>query len=119
MSERAICATGRDSVLALCVEREELGLEVDKVVSKSVHEAKPECAGVITVYTDGSCLGNPGRGGYCALIVQPSGALTPIVGSAKETTNNQMELMAAIVALEQVQDCEPTELRIFSDSIHR
>jgi ribonuclease HI len=48
--------------------------------------------------------------------LQSNGALTPIVGSAKETTNNQMELMAAIVTLEQFQDCEPTQLRIFSDS---
>jgi ribonuclease HI len=67
-----------------------------------------------TVYTDGSCLGNPGPGGYCALIVAPSGTCTKITGEAAHTTNNRMELMATIAALEEL---EPgTTLVLQSDS---
>lgn len=56
----------------------------------------------IVIYTDGACLGNPGRGGYAAVVLG-SNARYALSGGAERTTNNRMELMAAIVALEGLQ----------------
>ena len=55
---------------------------------------------MIKIYTDGSCIGNPGNGGGAAIIVE-NGKKTQIKGSKKETTNNQMELLAPIKALKK------------------
>jgi ribonuclease HI len=68
----------------------------------------------IPIYTDGSCIRNPGPGGYAAVIVNPDGTYREIVGGDPATTNNRMELMAAIVALELFG--ERSELRVISDS---
>jgi ribonuclease HI len=68
----------------------------------------------ISIYTDGSCHGNPGPGGYAAVIVNPDGTHREIVGGDPATTNNRMEMIAAIVALEAFP--HGTELRIVSDS---
>ena len=53
---------------------------------------------MIKIYTDGSCIGNPGKGGWAAIILS-DGKKTEIKGSEKDTTNNQMELLAPIKAL--------------------
>lgn len=66
------------------------------------------------IYTDGSCLGNPGAGGYAAIIIDESGNREEIVGGEPETTNNRMELMAAIAALKKVTADDYIEL--FTDS---
>ena len=55
---------------------------------------------MIKIYTDGSCLKNPGPGGWAALIIE-NGEKRVISGSEKDTTNNQMELLATIKALEE------------------
>jgi len=55
----------------------------------------------IRIYTDGSCLYNPGPGGHCAVILNPDGTQTEVAGGEANTTNNQMELQAAIAALEK------------------
>ena len=52
---------------------------------------------MIKIYTDGSCIGNPGNGGWAAIIIE-NGNKTRIKGSKKDTTNNQMELLAPIKA---------------------
>ena len=52
----------------------------------------------IVIYTDGSCLGNPGKGGWAAVIINDS-IEEVIFGSEKESTNNRMELLAVIVGL--------------------
>ncbi len=56
---------------------------------------------MIKIYTDGSCIGNPGNGGWAAIIIE-NGKKTQIKGSKKETTNNQMELLAPIKALKKI-----------------
>ena len=56
---------------------------------------------MIEVFTDGACRGNPGPGGWAALIRQ-DGAERVYAGAEAQTTNNQMELMAAIQGLEQL-----------------
>ena len=68
---------------------------------------------MIKIYTDGSCLENPGNGGWAAIIID-DGKKTEIKGSKKNTTNNQMELLAPIEALKKI----PTgsKVQIFTDS---
>ena len=56
---------------------------------------------MIKIYTDGSCLKNPGNGGWAAIIFM-NGKKISIKGNKKKTTNNQMELMAAIEALKKI-----------------
>ena len=53
---------------------------------------------MIKIYTDGSCLNNPGNGGWAA-IININGEVKKISGNVKDTTNNKMELMAPIKAL--------------------
>ena len=67
----------------------------------------------IRIYTDGACSGNPGKGGWGALI-QENDDETKISGSAMNTTNNRMELTAVIKALEFYE--KPEEIEIFTDS---
>ena len=66
------------------------------------------------IYTDGSCLGNPGAGGYAAVIIDDQNNRVEIVGGERETTNNRMELMAAIAALKKISADDYVEL--FTDS---
>ena len=68
---------------------------------------------MIKVYTDGACKGNPGPGGWGALIIYPSEE-KEIYGGDSLTTNNRMELTAVIRALEQAQAQE--QICLFSDS---
>ncbi len=68
---------------------------------------------MIEVYTDGSCLGNPGTGGWAFLILNDFG-ITNHFGYQLDTTNNQMELTAAINALEFIK--ENDEITLFTDS---
>lgn len=55
-----------------------------------------------TIYTDGACSGNPGPGGYAAVIVICGKIYLAIKGGKKETTNNQMELMAIVRGLKHL-----------------
>ena len=68
---------------------------------------------MIKIYTDGSCLNNPGNGGWAA-IINVNGVIKKISGSVKNTTNNKMELMAPIKALQEIKGNE--QIEIFTDS---
>ena len=68
---------------------------------------------MIKIYTDGSCLENPGKGGW-AVIINDNGNIKKINGSEKNTTNNRMELMAPINALKNMNSKE--EINIYTDS---
>ena len=68
---------------------------------------------MIKIYTDGSCLSNPGNGGWAA-IINIDGKIKKISGNEKNTTNNRMELMAPINALKYINSKDPME--IFTDS---
>jgi ribonuclease HI len=68
---------------------------------------------MITIYTDGSCLNNPGNGGWAA-IINTNNDVKKICGSVKDTTNNKMELMAPIKALQEIKAKQPIE--IYTDS---
>jgi len=67
----------------------------------------------VIIYTDGACSGNPGPGGWGAILLY-NGKEKELYGGEKETTNNRMELMAAIKALEALKsDCE---VDLYTDS---
>ena len=68
---------------------------------------------MIKIYTDGSCLNNPGDGGWAA-IINYNGKIIKIDGSEKNTTNNRMELMAPINALKKIDQNDKIE--IYTDS---
>ena len=68
---------------------------------------------IIKIYTDGACRGNPGPGGWGALILKDNEEIK-LNGGQNDTTNNQMELTAVIKALDFFS--ESTELEIFTDS---
>ena len=67
----------------------------------------------VEIYTDGACRRNPGPGGWGALL-RSNGHEKELCGGASETTNNQMELMAAIKALESLK--ESCQVDLFTDS---
>jgi ribonuclease HI len=78
----------------------------------------------IIVYTDGSCLGNPGPGGWAAIIIEngKENAISGNSGREKDTTNNRMEMMAVIRALEYIhentapKDLPNLQINFFIDS---
>jgi ribonuclease HI len=70
---------------------------------------------VVEIYSDGACRGNPGPGGWGA-ILRANGAEKEIYGGEAETTNNRMELMAAIRALEALK--RPSQVKLYTDSIY-
>lgn len=67
----------------------------------------------VTIYTDGACLGNPGPGGYGAVLLYGT-RRREISGGFRRTTNNRMEIMAVIAALETLK--EPCRVTLYSDS---
>ena len=71
---------------------------------------------MIKIYTDGACKGNPGPGGWGALIISSSGK-KEIYGGEEKTTNNRMELSAVIEALKAIDD-QVCPLTIFTDSTY-
>ena len=76
----------------------------------------------IKIYTDGACIGNPGPGGWAAIVLFEN-EKRELFGGEKLTTNNRMELMAAIKALEYCFEQEKKQptlklIRIFTDSIY-
>ncbi len=69
-----------------------------------------------TIYTDGACSGNPGPGGWGAVIFDQDKKQKNISGNAKNTTNNRMELMAPIMALKKIKS--KSKVTIFTDSTY-
>jgi ribonuclease HI len=69
----------------------------------------------ITIHTDGACSGNPGPGGWGALL-EWKGHEKELFGGEAETTNNRMELMAAIQALNALK--RPANVRLVTDSVY-
>lgn len=69
----------------------------------------------VEIYTDGACSGNPGAGGWAAVLIY-NGFEKEISGFSKETTNNVMELLAAVEALSLLK--ESCEVDLYSDSAY-
>lgn len=71
----------------------------------------------VILYTDGACSGNPGPGGWAAILTHPgNGTVRTITGGARDTTNNRMELTAAIEGLKAVKPGRRWRVRLVSDS---
>jgi len=68
---------------------------------------------VVEIYSDGACKGNPGIGGW-GVLLRAKGRERELYGGEAHTTNNRMELMAAIVALETLK--RPCRVRLYTDS---
>ena len=69
-----------------------------------------------TIYTDGACSGNPGPGGWGAVIFDKDNNQKNISGNERNTTNNRMELMAPIMALKKIKSS--AEVTIYTDSTY-
>ena len=70
----------------------------------------------VSLYTDGACSGNPGPGGWGVLVRTAAGSETELSGGEMMTTNNRMELMAAIKGLESLSS--PQEVALYTDSMY-
>ena len=70
---------------------------------------------MINIYTDGACKGNPGPGGWGALIIEGD-IKNEIFGGEADTTNNRMEMLAVIMALKAINAV--SEITIFTDSTY-
>ena len=68
----------------------------------------------LKIYTDGACSGNPGKGGWAAIILDKNSKKYSVSGGVNNTTNNRMELMAPIMALKKIK--KKSEIIIFTDS---
>ena len=68
----------------------------DRLVKKQALES-------ILIFTDGACSGNPGPGGWGAVIATPDGSIQELGGGKDHTTNNEMELLATIESLRKVR----------------
>jgi ribonuclease HI len=69
----------------------------------------------VTIYTDGACSGNPGPGGWAAILIYGEHT-KEISGGDKQTTNNRMELMAVIQSLKMLK--QPCKVKVCSDSAY-
>ena len=69
----------------------------------------------VEIYTDGACSGNPGVGGWCAILIY-NGIEKVISGYSKSTTNNRMELFAIIQGLAALK--QPCNVTLYSDSAY-
>jgi ribonuclease HI len=78
--------------------------------------AEQTTGGVVEIYTDGACSGNPGPGGWGALLIYGAHRKELCGGEYPQTTNNRMELMAAIQALESLT--RPATVRLHTDSVY-
>ncbi len=76
-------------------------------------ESAPTAAKAVEIFTDGACSGNPGPGGWGA-ILRFGAVEKELYGGEADTTNNRMELMAAIQALEALK--RPVTVRLYTDS---
>jgi ribonuclease HI len=94
---------------------ERVGPEVNPDIAAEIPFTTTKLIGAksITIYTDGACVGNPGPGGWAAVLIYGKHR-REIDGADAATTNNRMELMAAISALESLK--EPCSVQLHSDS---
>lgn len=78
---------------------------------------KPEVMNSILIFSDGACSGNPGPGGWGAIIATPEGEITELGGRAEQTTNNEMEMLAAAEALKKIRN-EKRPVVFYTDSTY-
>ena len=99
------------NAVGICFEKQTCSRPV--LYSLQMDKKAAHSSASITIYTDGGCIGNPGPGGYGAVIISGAGR-QELSGGFHHTTNNRMELTAAIVALRSLN--EPGDVQLYSDS---
>lgn len=72
----------------------------------------------ILIFTDGACTGNPGPGGWASIVALPDGTVHELGGGVRDTTNNRMEMAAAIRALAMLELPEPCPIVLYTDSTY-
>jgi len=89
-------------------------------VRRDVHSEEGPPTKVVEIYTDGGCRGNPGPGGWAAIIYDGGPKPREISGAQRSTTNQQMELQAAIEGLRSLGSPigSPSSVRLYSDSAY-
>jgi len=102
----AVCSKGGTTIQAVTHYRNEHLTEiiaegVDRCRARSVEMTNPSGETSVQLYTDGACSGNPGPGGYCAILTY-NGMEKVISGHEDDTTNNRMELLAVIEGLKSL-----------------
>jgi ribonuclease HI len=70
----------------------------------------------VEIYTDGAARGNPGPGGYGIVMMSEKGHVKELSAGYRHTTNNRMELLSVIVALETIKNPDDVEVTVYSDS---
>lgn len=97
------------------IDAEDFKAKINSLINKNAFEQKKEQNNEVTIYTDGACSGNPGAGGWGAVLIG-AGKQKEISGFDPLTTNNQMELTAVIKALELLKvSCN---VKLYSDSAY-
>lgn len=89
---------------------------LDTPVPPSLPEVAATKAGTATVFSDGACQGNPGPGGYAAIVKMPGQPDKEIHGGKARTTNNEMELTAALMGLREAVSMGADPISVVSDS---
>lgn len=86
------------------VDAERIEIPPIAVVAETIEAvpSRPEIVGPCIIYTDGGCEPNPGRGGWAAIIIGANGAEIELSGTVEDSTNNRMEIWAALQALENI-----------------
>ncbi len=74
---------------------------------------------MLRVYSDGACSGNPGPGGWAARLIAPDGRVRELGGHVPDTTNNRMELQAALEGLKAVPDAEAITMTTDSEYVRK
>jgi len=116
----AVCSKGGTTIQAVSYYRT-AGLEeiisegVDRCRARSIEMGNPSGESLVKLYTDGACSGNPGPGGYAAILTC-DGREKVISGGEKDTTNNRMELLAVIKGLESLN--KRCVVEVHSDSAY-
>jgi ribonuclease HI len=72
----------------------------------------------ILIFTDGACTGNPGPGGWGSIVSLPNGTVHELGDGVRQTTNNRMEMAAAIHALAMLDNLEPCTIVLYTDSTY-
>lgn len=97
------------------LDAEDFKAKINSLINKNAFEQKKEQNNEVTIYTDGACSGNPGAGGWGAVLIG-AGKQKEISGFDPLTTNNQMELTAVIKSLELLKvSCN---VKLYSDSAY-
>ena len=97
------------------VENDDIDV-LEKLIDIHHHPNKVKAKREVSIYTDGACSGNPGKGGWAAILVNGNKE-KEISGSEPDTTNNRMELLAAVKGLEAIKIAS-CKITLYSDSAY-